>query len=259
MRFFRVSTPGGPTWARDLDGTEQIELLDAAPWEAPRPSGARPALANVTLLAPACPTKIVCVGRNYRAHAAELGNDVPSEPLLFLKPPSALLAPAGTIELPPESERVEHEAELAVVMGARLRDARSASEARDAILGFTIANDVTARDLQRKDVQFTRAKGFDTFCPLGPYVRTDLDPSDLAIELRVNGAVRQSSRTSAMVFPTLELVATISRIMTLEPGDVVLTGTPEGVGPLVEGDEVEVSIEGLDVLTSLVAKRARPE
>ncbi|MBX3247914.1 MAG: fumarylacetoacetate hydrolase family protein [Myxococcales bacterium] len=257
MRFFRVSTPGGPTWARDLDGSDLLELIDAAPWDSPRPTGARVALADVALLAPAAPSKIVCVGRNYRAHAAELGNDVPSEPLLFLKPPSALLGHGGTIQLPPESQRVEHEAELAVVLGARLRDARDLAEVRAAVLGLTIANDVTARDLQRRDVQFTRAKGFDTFCPLGPYVRTDLEPDDLAIELRVNGAVRQASRTSAMVFPTLELVATISRIMTLEPGDVVLTGTPEGVGPLAAGDEVEVSIEGLGVLRSGVAARVR--
>ncbi|MCB9612555.1 MAG: fumarylacetoacetate hydrolase family protein [Sandaracinus sp.] len=255
MRFFRVSTAEGPRWARELSDDTCV-LLDDAPWRTPKELG-EVKRAGLTLLAPAEPTKLVCIGRNYRAHAAELGNAVPKEPLIFLKPPSALAAPDQAIELPPESERVEHEGELTLVIGKRLRDAKSEEEARDAVFAITIANDVTARDLQRADVQFTRAKSFDTFCPLGPSLVTDLDPNDLALEVRVDGELRQHARTSAMVFRPFELVAYVSRIMTLEPGDLLLTGTPEGVAPLTPGQTVTVSLEGVGTLSSPVVARKR--
>ncbi|HVT43587.1 MAG TPA: fumarylacetoacetate hydrolase family protein [Thermoanaerobaculia bacterium] len=203
------------------------------------------------LLAPVLPGKIVAVGRNYAEHARELGNLPPAEPILFLKPPSAVLAPGGAIEIPPESERVDYEGELAVVIGRRARRIPSARW-RDYVLGFTCANDVTARDLQKKDVQFTRGKGFDTFAPLGPCIETDLDVSDLSIMTRVNGALRQSGSTSQMIFPPGALLELITAVMTLEPGDVVLTGTPAGVGPLHAGDLVEVEIEGIGVLQNSV-------
>lgn len=204
------------------------------------------------------PSKIVAVGRNYREHAAELGNIVPDqEPLLFLKAPSALVVGGGNIVLPPESARVDYEGELALVIGRKIK---SWPEDRwlEVLAGVCCANDVTARDLQKKDGQFARAKSFDTFCPIGPEVVGDLDPSDLAIETRVNGKVRQSSRTSQMVFPPKFLVAYISRMMTLLPGDLILTGTPAGVGPLSVGDVVEVEIEKVGVLRNRVAPAATP-
>lgn len=204
-------------------------------------------------LSPAAPTKIVCVGRNYGAHARELGNEVPREPLLFMKPPSSLLAPDGTLLLPPESERVEHEAELAVVVGTRGRRIPR-ERALDHVFGYTIACDVTARDLQKKDGQWTRAKGFDGFCPLGPEVVQGVDPGGLGVRLRVNGQARQDGNTRDMVFDVATLIAHVSAVMTLEPGDLILTGTPEGVGPLVAGDRVEVEIDELGVLRFAVAR-----
>jgi 2-keto-4-pentenoate hydratase/2-oxohepta-3-ene-1,7-dioic acid hydratase in catechol pathway len=222
-----------------------VSLLD------PRDAGAPAPLSRAAVLAPVVPGKIVCVGRNYRAHAKELGHEVPTEPLLFLKPPSAVIGPGEVIVLPPESARVEHEGELAVVIGRRLRRA-SLDEVRAGIAGYTCANDVTARDLQKRDVQFTRAKGFDTFCPLGPWVVTERPPPEATIAVRVNGAPRQRGQLRDMVFGIDELVAYASNVMTLEPGDVVLTGTPEGVGPLAPGDTVEVEIEGVGTLTNTV-------
>lgn len=198
------------------------------------------------------PTKIVCVGRNYAEHAKELGNEAPSEPILFLKPPSALLPHEGTIVRPAISNRVDHEGELAIIIGREAKNVRQA-DWREYVLGFTCANDVTARDIQKKDVQFTRGKGFDTFCPLGPTVVSDLDVSDLRVTARVNGEVRQDGRTSQMMFPPPFLIEFISSIMTLMPGDVILTGTPSGVGPLAAGDVVEVEIEGIGVLRNHVA------
>jgi 2-keto-4-pentenoate hydratase/2-oxohepta-3-ene-1,7-dioic acid hydratase in catechol pathway len=204
------------------------------------------------LLAPVTPTKIVCIGRNYADHAKELGNDAPAEPLLFLKPPSALLAPNGMNVRPPMSQRVDFEGELAIVIG---REARNVSSAkwRDYVRGFACANDVTARDLQKKDVQFTRGKGFDTFCPVGPCIETDLDVSGLRVTTRVNGETKQDGSTAQMIFPCAFLVEYISAVMTLMPGDVILTGTPAGVGPLAAGDRVEVEIEGIGVLANPVA------
>jgi 2-keto-4-pentenoate hydratase/2-oxohepta-3-ene-1,7-dioic acid hydratase in catechol pathway len=207
---------------------------------------------GATLLAPVTPTKIVCIGRNYADHAKELGNEAPSEPLLFLKPPSALLAPGGTIVRPRQSQLVHHEGELAIVVGREAKNVH-VDDWREYVLGFTCANDVSARDLQRKDVQFTRGKGFDTFCPIGPHIETELDPSDLRVVTRVNGEVKQDGRTSQMIFPCDVLLAYVSEHMTLMPGDVILTGTPAGVGSLNAGDTVEVEIEGIGVLRNEVA------
>lgn len=209
-------------------------------------------ISELQLLPPAVPTKIVAIGRNYAEHARELGHEPPLEPIIFLKPPTALLAPNGTIVRPPQSERVDYEGELAMVIGTRARNVR-ADRWRDFVFGFTCANDVTARDLQKKDVQFTRGKGFDTFCPIGPCIETELDPADLAITTRVNGDVKQNGRTSMMIFPCGVLLEFISSVMTLEPGDIILTGTPAGVGPLVSGDTVDVEIERIGVLRNHVA------
>jgi 2-keto-4-pentenoate hydratase/2-oxohepta-3-ene-1,7-dioic acid hydratase in catechol pathway len=207
--------------------------------------------------APPPPSKIIGVGRNYRDHAAELGNAVPdAEPLLFLKAPSSLVVGGGEIVLPPESSRVDYEGELALVIGRRVK-AWPQERWLDALAGVCCANDVTARDLQKKDGQFARAKSFDTFCPIGPAIVSGLDPSDLAIEARVNGAARQSARTSQMVFSPAFLVAYVSRMMTLLPGDLILTGTPAGVGPLTTGDLVEVEIEGVGVLSNRVVAAPR--
>jgi 2-keto-4-pentenoate hydratase/2-oxohepta-3-ene-1,7-dioic acid hydratase in catechol pathway len=204
------------------------------------------------LLAPVDPGKIVCVGRNYVAHAAEFGHEVPKEPLIFLKPPSAIIGPGEPIVLTPQSQRVEHEGELALVVGRRCSQLKDSDNALSYLLGYSCVNDVTARDLQKSDVQFTRAKGFDTFCPVGPHIETQLDPSDVLVETHVSGVLRQSGRTSLLVYPVAFLVRWISRVMTLNPGDVIATGTPAGVGPLVAGDVVEVSVSGVGVLRNPV-------
>ena len=207
---------------------------------------------DVQLLPPVQPSKIICVGRNYVAHAKEHQAEVPDVPLLFLKPPSSLVAPGDTIILPPQSKQVEHEAELAIVIGRRGRWI-TPEEALDYVLGYTVANDVTARDLQRSDSQWTRGKGFDTFCPLGPWIETEFDPSDALINCHVNDEMRQMASTRDMVFTPRQLIAFASSVMTLEPGDLILTGTPAGVSPLAQGDIVKVSIEGIGSLENPVA------
>jgi 2-keto-4-pentenoate hydratase/2-oxohepta-3-ene-1,7-dioic acid hydratase in catechol pathway len=207
---------------------------------------------GAALLTPVVPSKIICVGRNYAEHVKELGNELPADPVLFFKPPSALLAPRGTIVRPAVSQRVDFEGELAIVVGREARNVK-ADGWRDYVRGFTCANDVTARDIQKKDVQFTRGKGFDTFLPLGPCIEADLDPSDLRLTTRVNGETRQDGRTSQVIFAFDWLFEYITAIMTLVPGDVILTGTPSGVGPLQSGDVVEVEIEGIGVLSNAVA------
>jgi 2-keto-4-pentenoate hydratase/2-oxohepta-3-ene-1,7-dioic acid hydratase in catechol pathway len=211
-------------------------------------------LAQASLLPPVQPTKIVCVGRNYREHAAELGNEVPQEPLLFFKPPSSLLAPGGTILRPKVSERTDYEGELGVVIARRCHQLADDEDVSPYILGYTCVNDFTARDLQNKDGQWTRAKGFDTFCPVGPVVADGLDPwVGVQVETRVNGEVRQSGNTRDFIFPLDVVIRYISQIMTLEPGDLIATGTPKGVGPVVAGDVIEVSIEGVGQLRNPVA------
>ncbi len=217
-------------------------------------------LEDVRLLAPVLPrSKVVGIGRNYAAHAAELGNEVPSEPMMFLKPNTSVVGPGDLIRYPRQTQDLQYEGELAVVIGRICRDVPP-EQATDVIHGYTIANDVTARDLQRADGQFTRAKGFDTFCPLGPWIETDLDPHDFTQGRRVqtflNGEVVQDGSTADMVFDVPALVAHVSSVMTLLPGDVILTGTPEGVGPMEVGDEIEVSVEGLGTLINKVEARA---
>jgi 2-keto-4-pentenoate hydratase/2-oxohepta-3-ene-1,7-dioic acid hydratase in catechol pathway len=213
-------------------------------------------LADVNLLAPSEPGKIVCVGRNYVEHARELGNEVPKVPLIFLKPPSSIINPDDTIVLPPQSVQVEHEGELVVVIGKRGRHITTGN-ARKHIFGYTIGNDVTARDLQKTDGQWTRAKGFDTFCPFGPWIDTDFDPADAVLTVRVNGQMRQMASTRDMVFNVGVLVAYISSVMTLEPGDLIFTGTPSGVGLLKDRDEVSVEIEGLGEIRNRVQAENR--
>ncbi len=213
-------------------------------------------LAEATLLAPVQPTKIVCVGRNYREHAAELGNDVPLEPLLFFKPPSSLLPPGGTILRPRVSERTDYEGELGVVIAKRCSRLADDADVRPFILGYTCVNDFTARDLQKKDGQWTRGKGFDTFCPVGPIVADGLDPwSGVTVETRVNGEVKQSGTTTDFIFALDVIIRYISQVMTLEPGDLIATGTPKGVGAVIAGDVVEVSIPGIGVLRNPVANQ----
>jgi len=234
-----------------VDG-QKVRALTAEPWAGGLPEGPALDLSEVDLIAPVVPSKVVCVGRNYRAHAAELGSEVPKEPLLFLKPSTAVVGPGGEIRLPEASKEVHHEAELGVVIGRVLTRAATATEAREAIFGFTCVDDVTARDIQRAEKHFTRAKSFDTFCPIGPVIETDLDPMEAVVTCRVNGQQRQRGFTKDMVFDPWLLVAFISQVMTLLPGDVVSTGTPEGVGPIKRGDWVEVEVSGIGVLKNPV-------
>ena len=234
----------------DPDGKE-IRELDGTPFDGIRVAGGAQPLADVRLLAPVVPSKIVAIGLIYRDHAREMGKAIPEEPLIFLKAPSALNHPGGDVVYPRASRRVDHEAELAVVIGKRAKDV-PARDARSVILGYTCINDVTARDLQAKDVQYARAKGFDTFAPLGPWVETDLDPSAVSIRCLVNGEAKQDSNTREMSASVFSLVEHISRIMTLYPGDVIATGTPPGVGPVKPGDLMTVEIEGIGSLTNRV-------
>lgn len=247
---FKAEDMPTPRYGMIEDG-EVSPMIDADAFSSRgRTQAKRYKLEEVRLIAPAEPTKIVCVGRNYLAHAQELGNAMPAEPMLFLKPPSSLIGPGDPIVIPKDSQQVEHEGELAVVMGRSAHLLTAADNPLSYVLGFTCLNDVTARDLQRKDVQFTRAKSFDTFCPLGPWLVTDLDVKDIQVSARVNGGLKQSGRTSEMAFPVDFLIRYISQIMTLNPGDVIATGTPSGVSQMVDGDTVEVEIEGIGVLSN---------
>jgi 2-keto-4-pentenoate hydratase/2-oxohepta-3-ene-1,7-dioic acid hydratase in catechol pathway len=236
-----------------VEGDYIRPLIDADAFGSrPRASADKIPLASATLHVPSTPSKIVCVGRNYKEHAAELGNKMPDEPLLFLKAPSALIATGDNILLPPESVQVEHEGELGVVIGRYTKRLRADEDPLAFVLGYTCINDVTARDLQRKDVQFTRAKSFDTFCPVGPLLVTDINPADVSVTTRVNGTVKQHANTSAMAFSVAHLVRYISHAMTLNPGDLIATGTPAGVSKLSDGDVVEVEVEGIGVLRNQV-------
>ncbi len=245
MRLGRVALSEGIVYAR-IDG-ERAEVWSGAPWNGGASTGRIVELREGDLRAPVEPRKILCVGRNYAAHAKELGNEVPAEPLLFLKPSSSVIGPGGFVDLPPESARVEHEAELGVVIGRAARRV-TRERALDFVYGYTCVCDVTARDLQKKDGQWSRAKGFDTFCPCGPWIETDVDPGALHVKCIVNGVVKQDGSTSQMVFDVAALVEYASRGMTLEPGDLLVTGTPEGVGPLASGDDVVVDIERVGAL-----------
>jgi len=241
-----------------LEADLVLPLADGEAIESfPNPRTSEPiSVAEVEFLAPVLPSKIVCVGRNYREHAAELGNKMPDEPLLFLKAPSAIIANGASIERPPQSQQVEHEGELGVVIGRVARRLSDGDDPLGYVLGYTCVNDVTARDLQRKDVQFTRAKSFDTFCPVGPVIVGGLDPLNLLLTTRVNGAVKQNGRTADMAFSVPFLIRYISNIMTLYPGDVIATGTPAGVSAMKHGDFVEVEIEGIGVLGNPVRDAA---
>jgi 2-keto-4-pentenoate hydratase/2-oxohepta-3-ene-1,7-dioic acid hydratase in catechol pathway len=257
MKFCRFvpsdSFPLKPDFAHyGLIEGQQIREISAAPWAEWSQSTRIWRTDDVRLLAPVEPRKIVCIGRNYAAHAAELGHDIPEEPLMFLKATSSLIGPEDSIVLTCYSERVDHEGELAIIIGKICSQLHDADDPLQFVLGYSCLNDITARDLQKKDVQFTRAKSFDTFCPIGPHIETDINPADVLVETRVNGEVRQSASTSLMLYPVAYLVRWISRMMTLHPGDVIATGTPAGVGPLAAGDIVEVKIAGIGVLRNPV-------
>ncbi|HEX3930474.1 MAG TPA: fumarylacetoacetate hydrolase family protein [Nocardioides sp.] len=253
--LFGVVTGEVDQFGQPSDDTVVVELAGDPLYAGLQPTQSEHRLADVRLLAPVIPrSKVVAIGRNYAAHAAELGNDVPEEPLMFLKPNTSVIGPGDPVFYPPQTQRLDYEGELAVVIGRICRDV-PAEQATDVIFGYTIANDVTARDLQHKDGQWTRAKGFDSFCPLGPWIETVLDPSDLRITAHVNGELRQDSRTSLLIHDLPKLIAYMSAVMTLLPGDVVITGTPAGVGPIVAGDVVDVGIEGIGVLSNPVRRK----
>ena len=249
MKLIRFATNGQTRYGAVEQ--RQIRALTGDPFGSLRFGPESFQLEAVTLLPPCEPSKIVAVGVNYKAHAQEMGHRLPEEPLLFLKPPSTIIGPGGIIHYPDGVTRLDYEAELAVVIKKKTRSITPA-QAPDAILGYTCLNDVTARDLQQKDKQWTRAKSFDTFAPIGPWIVTDLDPSNLKIEGILNGETKQSSTTSDLIFPVPFLVSFISTIMTLLPGDVITTGTPSGVGPMQRGDTIEVVIEGIGRLTNTV-------
>lgn len=251
-RYALVEERAGELWAvAPMTAPEE----DLAARMAPEGVFSAGPLAELRLLAPVTPSKILCVGRNYKDHATELGNDVPKAPMLFLKPPSSLLAPGGVIVMPPASQRVDYEGELGIVIGRRCRNIGPDEDVRQYIRGYVCVNDVTARDLQKTDGQWSRAKGFDTFCPVGPVVSDEIDPvrgGAVTVTTRVNGEVKQSGSTRDLIFPIAELLRYITAAMTLEPGDLIPTGTPAGVGPVTAGDVIEVEIDGLSTLRNVV-------
>lgn len=254
MRIARFSTDDGMSFGVVEENT--VAVIAAHPFGELTFTGQRLPLADVRLLAPILPSKIIAIGKNYADHVREMGGDEPpAEPVLFSKPSTAVIGPGEAIAYPQKlSERVDHEGELAVVIGRMCREV-PAARAAEVILGYTCANDVTARDLQAKDGQWTRAKGFDTFCPIGPWIETEVDPADLSISTTVNGEVRQEARTSLLLHDVPTLVEYVSQVMTLLPGDVILTGTPAGVGPMEVGDEVTVTVENIGSLTNRVIAR----
>ena len=257
MRVVRIMHEGDCRYG--LSDGSTITLISDEPFAAWEPEGVVP-LVSAHLLSPVTPTKVVCVGLNYKNHIAEMGHATPTEPVIFVKPSTSVIGPETPIALPPGVGRVDYEGELGVVIGRRTHRA-TPEQAAENVLGFTCGNDVTARDLQKIDGQWTRAKGFDGFCPLGPWIATDVDPRDLELQTLVNGVVRQQVRTSDMLFDPYTLVSFVSNVMTLVPGDVVLTGTPGGIGQIVDGDVVEVRIEGVGTLRNPVtdADGAAPE
>ena len=258
MKLCRFQVQGESGYGR-IEGN-QIQVYRGELPGARELSGRTFPLGDVRLLAPLVPSKIIGIGRNYAAHAREFGNAPPEEePMIFLKPPSAVISPGDAIVLPAVSNRVDHEAELGVIIGRKARNLSEEDDPLGYVLGYTCVNDVSARDLQKKDGQFTRGKGFDTFCPFGPWIETELDPADVLVIGRVNGQVRQQARTSDMIFSVRHLIRFLAGIMTLLPGDLISTGTPAGVGPLVPGDVVEVEVEGIGVLHNPVrAQEIKP-
>ncbi|MEJ7629835.1 MAG: fumarylacetoacetate hydrolase family protein [Nocardioidaceae bacterium] len=258
MRIARFTTDEDPRYGvvGGQEGEEVVAAMVGDPlYVGVELTGEQMPLSEVRLLAPVIPrSKVACVGRNYAAHAAELGNDLPDEPLVFLKPNTSVVGPFDPVVYPTQSNDVHFEGELAVVIGRICRDVPPTRVA-DVVFGYTIANDVTARDLQAKDGQWARAKGFDSFCPLGPWIETQFDPSDVEVRTELNGEVKQRGRTSLMMYDVPTVIAYITSFMTLLPGDVILTGTPAGVGPMVAGDDVSVSIEGIGILTNKVVAR----
>ncbi len=255
MRIVRIQIEdSAPKYGWILD--DKVGEIEGDPFGRYRRHEAKIPLASVKLLAPCQPSKIICVGRNYVEHAKELGNPVPKIPLIFFKPPSSIINPGDTIILPPQSKQVEHEAELVAVIGKRGRNI-TAEDAEKYVFGYTIGNDVTARDLQKSDEQWTRAKGFDTFCPFGPWIDTEFNIADAIITCKVNGLPRQMASTRDLVFGVGTLIAYISSIMTLKPGDLIFTGTPAGVGALEDGNEVVLEIEGLGMLRNPVRSEVR--
>ncbi|MFD4366485.1 fumarylacetoacetate hydrolase family protein [Rhodococcus sp. NPDC058521] len=257
MRLGRVASPDGVAFVSiegDGDDARAKEIAEH-PFGNPTFTGRSWALADVRLLAPILASKVVCVGKNYSAHAAEMGSEAPEDPVIFLKPNTSIVGPGAPIMLPESSSEVHYEGELAVVIGRPCKDV-PAAKALDVVLGYTAANDVSARDHQRKDGQWTRAKSHDTFCPLGPWIETSLDPSDLDVKTEVDGVEKQNSNTALLLHTVPEIIEWVSSIMTLLPGDVILTGTPEGVGPIVDGQTVAVTIGGVGTLSNpVVSKR----
>jgi 2-keto-4-pentenoate hydratase/2-oxohepta-3-ene-1,7-dioic acid hydratase in catechol pathway len=246
-----VEHEGKAVWGIVEDGF--VHRLEGSPWDEPRKGHRLSDVSSARLLAPCEPTKIVCIGLNYQAHAAESGQVVPDEPLMFLKPPTAVIGPGDDVLWAPGSERIDYEAELAVVFRRRAKHVPPGSY-RDFVLGYTCANDISARDFQRGDGQWSRAKGSDTFCPLGPWIETDLNPADLAIRGLLNGQVKQDSRTSDLAFDVDHLISFVTQYFTMLPGDVLLTGTPAGIGPMNPGDEYAVEIQGIGTLRNRIRK-----
>jgi 2-keto-4-pentenoate hydratase/2-oxohepta-3-ene-1,7-dioic acid hydratase in catechol pathway len=256
VRIARIAHPGGVAFVTvDGEGEDLVarEVADH-PFGTPTYTGNSWPMADVRVLAPILPSKVICIGKNYAEHVQEMGGEAPANPVMFLKPSTSVIGPNAPIKLPPDSNRVDFEGELAVVIGQPCRDV-PAARASGVILGYTVANDVTARDHQQADGQWTRGKGHDTFCPLGPWIETAVDPADLAISTSLDGETKQDSRTSLLLHDVPALVEWVSRVMTLLPGDVILTGTPAGVGPMTAGQSVSVTVEGVGTLTNPVERR----
>ncbi|GAB99452.1 fumarylacetoacetate hydrolase family protein [Gordonia namibiensis NBRC 108229] len=257
MRLGRIASPDGVAFVSvEGEGDDAVvKEIAEHPFGTPTFTGRSWKLADVRVLAPILASKVICIGKNYAAHAAEMGGEAPADPVIFIKPNTSIIGPEVPIVRPPSSERVDYEGELAVVIGRPCKDVKAA-QAKDVILGYTIANDVTARDHQKADGQWTRGKSYDTFCPLGPWIETSFDPSDVELVTELDGEVKQRTRTSLMLHDIGEIVEWITRIMTLLPGDVILTGTPEGVGPMVAGQRVSVTVSGIGTLSNPVVDKA---
>ncbi|KZF06713.1 MULTISPECIES: fumarylacetoacetate hydrolase family protein [Rhodococcus] len=256
MRLGRIASPDGVAFV-SIEGegdSQTAKEIAEHPFGTPTFTGRSWPLADVRLLAPILASKVIAIGKNYAAHVAEMGGEAPKDPVIFIKPNTSIVGPGASIVLPPSSNEVHFEGELAIVIGRPCKDV-PAAKAYEVVLGYTVANDVSARDHQKHDGQWTRAKGHDTFCPLGPWIETSLDPTDLEIKTEVDGVVKQRSRTSFLLHDIPKIIEWVSAVMTLLPGDVILTGTPEGVGPIADGDSVSITVEGIGTLTNPVAAK----